>query len=198
LTIETRPEYVTDKNCQYRRTIGVTRVEMGIQSLDDTVLDLNKRGHGIDEIEAGMHRLRQYGFKISTHFMPGLYGSDVHKDLETFQIAYSAPSIKPDEIKFYPTAVIPNTELYELRKAGKYHALDEKELWHVTKLIKEQVIPPYTRIKRLARDFATSEVVAGANTPNLRQLVMQEMERELAHDADKRERLYGRLRASDK
>lgn len=168
---------------------------MGIQSLDDTVLDMNKRGHGTDEIETAMHKLRQYGFKISTHFMPGLYGSDIEKDIETFRIAYSAPSIKPDEIKFYPTAVIPNTELYDLWKAGKYHALDEQELRTITKTIKEQLIPPYTRIKRLARDFATNEVAAGANTPNLRQLVMHEMEHELTDDADKREELYGRLRS---
>lgn len=194
LTIETRPEYVTDANCQYRRELGVTRIEMGIQSLDDTVLTMNKRGHSTDEIERAMHKLRQYGFKISCHFMPGLYGSTVEKDLETFKIAYSAPSLKPDEIKFYPTAVIPNTELYELWKAGKYHALEEKELWHITKMVKQRYIPPYTRIKRLARDFDTNEVVAWANTPNLRQLVMHEMEKEFREDAQMRHAHYGRLR----
>jgi hypothetical protein len=70
LTIETRPEYVTDVNCQYRRSMGITRLEMGVQSLDDTVLDMNKRGHGTKEIFAAMHKLRQYG----SHFLakPGM------------------------------------------------------------------------------------------------------------------------------
>jgi histone acetyltransferase (RNA polymerase elongator complex component) len=166
---------------------------MGIQSLDDTVLDMNKRGHGTSEIEVAMHKLRQYWFKISCHFMPGLYGSTVDKDLETFKIAYSSPSIKPDEIKFYPTAVIPNTELFDLRKAGKYHALNEQELWHITKVVKEQYIPPYTRIKRLARDFDTNEVVAWANTPNLRQLVMNQMEKSFRDNAEVRKAHYHRL-----
>jgi len=196
LTLETRPEYVTDKNCQFWRELWVTRIEMWIQSLDDTVLDMNKRGHGTDEIEEAMHRLRQYGFKISCHFMPGLYGSTVEKDLETFKIAYSAPSIKPDEIKFYPTAVIPNTELYDLRKEGKYHALNEKDLRHITKTVKHQYIPPYTRIKRLARDFDTNEVVAWANTPNLRQMVMNEMEKDFRENAELRAQHYGRVRGN--
>lgn len=197
LTLETRPEYVTDKNCQFWREMWVTRIEMGIQSLDDTVLDMNKRGHGTDEIQQAMHRLRQYGFKISCHFMPGLYGSTVEKDLETFKIAYSAPSIKPDEIKFYPTAVIPNTELYDLWKAGKYHALNEQELWHITKMVKQDYIPPYTRIKRLARDFDTNEVVAWANTPNLRQMVMHEMEKEYRDHPQLRAQHYSRVRGNE-
>lgn len=91
-------------------------MEMGIQSLYDEVLDMNKRGHGVAEIKTAMHKLRQYGFKISTHFMPGLYGSTKQKDINTFKMAYEDPAIKSDEIKFYPTAVIPNTELYDLRK----------------------------------------------------------------------------------
>lgn len=117
LTVETRPEYVTDENCQYWRTLGVTRIEMGIQSLFDDVLDANKRGHSVEQIRIAMHKLRQYAFKVSCHFMPGLYGSTVEKDIATFQMAYDDIWIRPDEQKFYPTAVIPNTELYDLRKS---------------------------------------------------------------------------------
>ncbi len=197
LTIETRPEYVTDVNCKYRRSMGITRLEMGVQSLDDTVLDMNKRGHGTKEIFAAMHKLRQYGFKFSTHLMPGLYGSNEEKDIETFQIAYSTPRVKPDEIKFYPTAVIPNTELYDLYKSGEYKPLTADILERIIRVAKTQIIPPYTRIKRLARDFDTNEVVAGANTPNLRQLVMNEMEKEFDADEHKRAEQYSRLEASD-
>jgi elongator complex protein 3 len=69
LTVETRPEYVTDENCQLWREMGITRLEMGIQSLFDDVLDANKRGHSVQQCREAIHRLRQYGFKISTHFM---------------------------------------------------------------------------------------------------------------------------------
>lgn len=193
LTVETRPEYVTDKNCQYWRSLGITRMEMWIQSLDDGVLDANKRGHGTSEIFAAMHKLKQYGFKISTHIMPGLYQSTYEKDKETFSIAYSSPRVKPDEIKFYPTAVIPNTELYDLYKSWAYTPLEDDNLKRLIYEVKTEIIPPYTRIKRLARDFDTNEVVAWANTPNLRQLVMQEMHHEMSTNIDKSRQQYARL-----
>lgn len=193
LTIETRPEYVTDDNCQYWREMGVTRIEMGIQSLFDEVLDANKRWHSVEQIRVAMHRLRQYAFKVSCHFMPWLYGSTVEKDIATFEIAYTDPWLKPDEQKFYPTAVIPNTELYDLRKSWIYHALSDEELKYITTRVQIDIIPPYTRIKRLARDFDTNEVVAGANTPNLRQLVEIEMDEEYKNSEWLRIAQYGKL-----
>lgn len=195
LTIETRPEYVTNENCRFWRSLGVTRLEMGIQSMDDAVLDANKRGHGTKEILSAMHRVRQRGFKVSTHLMPGLYTSNLVKDLETFQIAYSHRGLKPDEVKFYPTAVIPNTPLYDLFKSGEYKPISEDELKEIIIRTKLEVFPPYTRIKRLARDFDSNEVVAGANTPNLRQLVMDALLKTFAEDATKRAHQYARLRA---
>ena len=78
--------------------------------------EANKRGHDNEAIRKAMHLLRQYGFKVSNHYMPGLYKSTLEKDIETFRIAFATPWIKSDELKFYPTAVIPNTELYEIYK----------------------------------------------------------------------------------
>lgn len=160
LTIETRPEYMTDANCQFRRELGVTRVEMGIQSLDDEVLDLNKRGHSVQQAREACNKLRQYGFKFALHVMPGLYGSDYQKDLKTFKDLYSDPFFKPDEIKFYPTSVIPNTELYELYKQGKYKPLETDDIKKLIRQVFFEVIPPYTRIKRLIRDIPANEIVA--------------------------------------
>ena len=193
LTLETRPEYVTDENCQYRRSLGVTRIEMGIQTLHNDVHEANVRGHDNEAIRLAMHKLRQYGFKISNHYMPGLYTSTPAKDLETFQIAFTTPWIKSDELKFYPTAVIPNTPLYDLYKEWKYEPIKDDDLQHIIKEFKTKIIPPYSRIKRLARDFDTNEVVAGANTPNLRQLVMNDMTKQYAQDQNLREEQYSRL-----
>lgn len=133
---------------------------MGLQSTDDKVLDLNKRGHSVDQARQACHVLRQYGLKFSLHIMPGLYGSDYTKDLKTFQDLYTDPFFKPDEIKFYPTSVIPNTQLHELYKQGKYTPLETED---IKKLIRETfltIIPPYTRIKRLIRDIPANEIVA--------------------------------------
>jgi len=193
LTIETRPEYVTHENCQFWRDVWVTRLEMWIQTLHNDVHEANVRGHDNTAIRNAMHMLRQYAFKVSNHYMPWLYTSTPEKDLETFQIAFATPWIKSDELKFYPTAVIPNTPLYDLFKAGEYQPIQDDDLKHIVRAFKDSIVPPYSRIKRLARDFDTNEVVAGANTPNLRQLVMNAMKKEYAADLTLRKQQYARL-----
>ncbi len=193
LTVETRPEYVTDENCQYRRSLWITRMEMGIQTLHNSVHEANVRGHDNDAITKAMHKLRQYGFKISNHYMPWLYTSTPEMDLETFRVAFEAIAIKSDELKFYPTAVIPNTWLYDLWKSWAYKPIESDDLAMIIRRCKCEIIPPYARIKRLARDFDTNEVVAWANTPNLRQLIMKEMEQEFYTDKEARVQQYQRL-----
>jgi ELP3 family radical SAM enzyme/protein acetyltransferase len=193
LTIETRPEYMTDENCQMRRSRGVTRLEMGLQSMFDDVLDANKRGHSVQQARDAVHKMRQYGFKFSIHFMPGLYGSTIEKDIETFRLAFNDPWIKPDEIKFYPTSVIPNTELYDLYKKGEYTPLAHDDLIRVINDVQSQYIPPYTRIKRLIRDIPETEIVAGSKITNLRQLTDGWMQKKLSDDEEMRRGLYSRL-----
>lgn len=191
--METRPEYVTDTNCQFRRELGVTRIEMGVQSLDEDVLLLNKRGHTVEQARHACHKLRQYGFKISLHVMPGLYGSTYEKDLATFQNLYADPFFKPDEIKFYPTSVIPNTELCRLYKAGKYKPLETED---IKKLIRQtflDVIPPYTRIKRLIRDIPATEIIAGSTITNLSQLMHTQLQKEQNSKKEDRKKFYQRL-----
>lgn len=175
LTIETRPEFVTDQNCRDRRAMGVTRIEMGVQSTDDVVLDLNKRGHHLAEVEKALHKLRQYAFKFSIHIMPGLYGSTVEKDIQTFRDVYGNPYLKPDEIKFYPTSVIPQTELYELYQQGKYQPITTEEISEIIETTFREIIPPYTRIKRLIRDIPATEISAGSNVTNLSQLMHEKL-----------------------
>lgn len=171
LTIETRPEYVTDENCRLWRELGITRLEMGIQSTNDTVLDMNKRWHSVEQCKLACHKLRQYGFKFSVHLMPGLYGSDEEKDLQTFIDIYGDPAFRPDEIKFYPTSVIPNTELYDLYKSGEYKPIETEAIQRIITTTFRDIIPPYTRIKRLIRDIPSTEIVAWSATTNLSQLM---------------------------
>ena len=194
LTIETRPEFVTDQNCSDWRAMGVTRIEMGVQSTDDVVLDLNKRGHHLVEVEKALHKLRQYAFKFSIHIMPGLYGSTLEKDIQTFCDVYTNPYLKPDEIKFYPTSVIPQTELYELYQQGKYQPITTEEISLVIETTFREIIPPYTRIKRLIRDIPATEISAGSNVTNLSQLMHEKLLKKYQKaDPDFRSVFYCRL-----
>ncbi len=193
LTVETRPEYVTDENCQFRRELWVTRIEMGVQSLDEEVLKLNKRGHTVEQARQACHKMRQYGFKFSLHIMPGLYWSDYSKDLKTFKDVYADPFFKPDEIKFYPTSVIPNTQLCRLYNQGKYTPLETKD---IQKLIRETfltIIPPYTRIKRLIRDIPANEIVAWSTITNLSQLMHNQLLKEQKAAPSTRKKFYERM-----
>ena len=179
LTIETRPDLVSHENCKFWRELWVTRVEMWIQSTNDEVLKLNKRGHDVQKIKDAMYIMRQYGLKISIHLMPWLYGSDFKKDIQSFRDIYTDPAFQPDEIKFYPTSVIPNTELYDLYKEWKYTPITTDQILSEIRETFLNIIPPYTRIKRLIRDIPATEISAWSNITNLSQLAHDSLLKEM-------------------
>ena len=179
LTIETRPDLVSYENCKFWRELWVTRVEMWIQSTDDEVLKLNKRWHDVQKIKDAIHIMRQYGLKISIHLMPWLYGSDFEKDIQSFTQIYSDSAFQPDEIKFYPTSVIPNTELYNLYKKWKYTPITTEQILSEIRETFLNIIPPYTRIKRLIRDIPATEIVAWSNITNLSQMAHESLLKEM-------------------
>ena len=179
LTIETRPDLVSHENCKFWRELGVTRVEMWIQSTDDEVLRLNKRWHDVQKIKDAIYIMRQYGLKISIHLMPWLYGSNFEKDIQSFKDIYSNLAFQPDEIKFYPTSVIPNTELYNLYKEWKYTPITTEQILSEIRETFLNIIPPYTRIKRLIRDIPATEIVAWSNITNLSQMAHESLLKEM-------------------
>jgi len=193
LTIETRPEFVNDENCKFWRKLWVTRLEIWVQSMFDSVLAKNKRWHSVEDIRKALHKLRQYGFKFSIHIMPWLYGSSISKDLRTLKKIYSDPFIKPDELKFYPTSVIQNTELYDLYKSWKYKPIQTNEIQKLVKKFWLEIIPPYSRIKRLIRDIPSTEIEAWSNITNLSQIAFQSLIKHLKTKPRKSKKLYSRL-----
>lgn len=193
LTIETRPEYVNDENCREWRELWVTRLEMGVQSLDENVLNANERGHDTQCIKDAIHKLRQYGFKFSIHIMPWLYQATQESDIQTMKEVYADPNIKPDEMKFYPTSVIPNTWLYDLYKSGEYTPITTQEIKNIVEESFENIIPPYSRIKRLIRDIPSTEIESGSNITNLAQLIHQDLKKKYQKDEKTREKFYFRL-----
>jgi elongator complex protein 3 len=173
LTLETRPDYIDDKELLLMRDFGCTRVEIGVQAISDKILEINKRGHGIKEVAEATKRLRQYGFKITYHFMPALPGSTPAKDFKMFEQMFSDERFQPDQIKFYPTVVTKGSLLYKWWKDGKYKPYSDKQLRDL--IIKcKAIVPKYLRIIRLIRDIPGESIEAGNKITNLRQIMQDQ------------------------
>jgi elongator complex protein 3 len=174
LVVETRPDRITPEEVHRLRWLGATKVQLGVQSLDDDILALNRRGHTVAETHRAMRLLRLAGFKIAVHWMPNLMGATPESDLEDFRRLWDDPALRPDELKIYPTALLPDTELYEHWQRGEYQPYEEGTL--VTLLARcKPLIPPYCRVNRLMRDIPAPNIVAGVKKSNLRQIVKQHM-----------------------
>lgn len=170
LTLETRPDYLDDKELWQMRELGCTRVEIGVQAIDDKILKLNKRGHDVKTIAEATKKLKQFGFKVTYHFMPALPGSNPKKDIKMFKELYSDERFQPDQIKFYPTTVVKDSLLYNWWKEGKYKPYTDKELEQVI-IESKKAVPIYTRIIRLIRDIPGESIEAGNKITNLRQVM---------------------------
>ncbi len=174
LVVETRPDCITPEEVHRLRWLGVTKVQLGVQSLDDDILVRNRRGHAVADTRRAMRLLRLAGFKIAVHWMPNLLGATPESDLEDFGRLWDDPAMRPDELKIYPTALLLDTELYDLWQEGAYQPYDEKTL--VELLVRcKTLIPPYCRVNRLMRDIPAPNIVAGVKKSNLRQIVQRQM-----------------------
>jgi elongator complex protein 3 len=165
LVIETRPDHVDPEEIAWLRGLGVTKVQMGAQSFDDRVLELNKRGHGVAETLAATSLLRAAGFKVVLHWMPNLLGATPDSDRADFTKFWD--SYCPDEIKIYPTQLLENAELYEYWLRGEYVPYETEELVDLIADIKPS-IPEYCRVNRVIRDIPSTNVVEGNRRTSLR------------------------------
>jgi elongator complex protein 3 len=174
LVVETRPDCITPEEVRRMRRLGATKVQLGVQSMNDDLLARNRRGHTVAETRRAMRLLRLAGFKIVVHWMPNLLGATPESDLEDFPRLWDDPALRPDELKIYPTSLLPDTELYEHWQRGEYQPYDQETL--VTLLARcKTLIPPYCRVNRLMRDIPAPNIVAGVKKSNLRQIVKRHM-----------------------
>ncbi len=173
LTLETRPDYVTKEELWRMRKLGCTHVQIGVQTLEYEILDLIKRDDSIENIKRATNMLRDFGFKITYHLMPGLPGATSKSDLETFKKLFSDPGFQPDMLKIYPCVVVKSAILYQWYKKGKYKPYKGKTLAKLLINIKKD-IPPYVRINRLIRDIPGNDIVDGNLVTNLRQILHNE------------------------
>ena len=196
LVVETRPDWITPDEIHNLRRLGVTKVQIGVQSLEDDVLTLNKRGHTVAQVRQALGLLRTAGFKLHLHWMPNLYGATLQSDRASFRQFFDDPAIRPDELKIYPCSLIAGTELYQRWLEGDYTPYSEQELVGLLADIKPTV-PPYTRINRLFRDIPAHHIQAGVKVSNLREIVQNELARRGEHCGCIRCREVGRQQVRD-
>lgn len=176
LTVETRPDVFTPEQIDRVMRLGATRVELGVQILDDDVLRGVDRGHGISEVRECTRNCRDRGLKVCYHMMPGLPGSSPDNDLKCFKRVFEDPDFRPDMLKFYPVLVVAGTKLYDMWEAGDYSPYLEADAVPLLSKMKA-VVPEYVRIQRIQRDIPVTEISAGIHKSNIRQLVGDYMQK---------------------
>ena len=169
ITFETRPDWCRREHIDRMLELGVTKVELGVQHVDDAILTVNRRGCTVADAAGANRLLRDAGMKVGFHMMPNLPGSSIEADRRMFETIFSDPRFKPDFLKIYPTLVTPGSEIEDLWKRGEYAPYDEDALIDLVAYAKS-LIPEYTRLSRIQRDIPAKLIVAGSKHSNFRQL----------------------------
>jgi elongator complex protein 3 len=162
LVIETRPLDITPEELRWLRKLGVTKVQMGAQSMDDHILELNQRGHSVADTRRAVALLR----------------ASLDSDREDFSQLWD--DLCPDEIKIYPTQLLANSDLYAYWQRGEYIPYTTEELVELIADIKPD-IPRYCRVNRVVRDIPSVNVVEGNKRTSLRIDVQEELKRRGTH-----------------
>ena len=175
LVLETRPDFVTPKEVLELRKFGATKIQIGIQSLNDKILELNQRDTTRTQIINAVNLIRAGGFKIHAHWMPNLYGSSIEIDKQDYLDLFEI--VKPDELKIYPTSIIKGTLLYKYFNEDKYKPYSNEELIDLLKFCLKNT-PKYCRLTRIIRDIPSNEIEAGNKRTNLRQIIENDLIKE--------------------
>jgi elongator complex protein 3 len=173
LCIETRPDWCGQTEIERMLEFGATRVELGVQTLDDDIYRLVRLRHGVAEVVRATALLREHGFKVYYHWMPGLPGSTPQKDLEMSRMLFDDDRFRPDGLKLYPTMVVQGTELEKWYRDGRYQPYSDETMVNLTIAIKS-IVPKYVRISRVLRDIPSKFIVAGLKD-SLRDIVREKM-----------------------
>ena len=174
LVIETRPDTITPDNLRMFRQLGCTKIQIGIQSTRQEILDANQRQMSVAQIKRAFSLIRLYGFKIHSHLMVNLLGATPEADKQDFKTFVTDPGFLPDEIKLYPCALVSGTQLVQKYREGAWQPYAKDELVDV--LVQDVLAtPPYVRISRIIRDISATDILVGNKHTNLRQMVEQEL-----------------------
>ncbi len=172
LTLETRPDFITKAEIKNFLRLGCTRVEIGVQNLDDAILRKVQRGHGVAESIKAIELLKNAGLKVGTHLMPNLPGATPKSDFKMFEKIFGDENFKPDQIKIYPTVLVAGAGLEKLWRQKKWQPYSDKTLTELLAKIKS-IVPPWVRLTRIIRDIPAESILAGSKLTNLRQILQQ-------------------------
>jgi len=182
MTFETRPDYCKIEDVDRMLKMGVTRVELGVQTIFDNIYEKMERGHTVQDVIDANQILRDSGIKVAMHFMPGLTSSpeevpNPKKDYKMFKEVFNNPNFKPDMLKIYPCLVTKGSKLYEQWKKGKYTPYKDQEAVDLIVKIKK-ILPKWVRTMRIQRDIPAKLIEAGVKKSNLGELVYNQLEEE--------------------
>jgi len=176
-TVETKPDYCKKQHVDWMLDYGVTRVEIGVQTLHEKVYEIVNRGHSFNDVVESFQISKDSGYKIVAHMMPGLPTITPEEDMEDFRRLFSDPSLRPDMLKIYPTLILENTKLYQSYKDHKFVPYSEEDMVKVLTEIKK-IIPRWIRMMRLQREISSDQIIAGPKLGNLRQIVQQNLKKQ--------------------
>ncbi len=158
LCIENRPDNCSVEEIKEMLEFGATRCELGVQILDDEIYRKVNRGHTVQEVVEATKRLKDAGFKIGYHIMPGLPYSNKKLDLEKFKLVFEGKEFRPDQLKIYPCQIVESSPLEKIYKKINYKPYSNEEIVEIIKQIYE-VIPRYCRIMRIMREIPKEKMV---------------------------------------
>ncbi|UCF58600.1 MAG: tRNA uridine(34) 5-carboxymethylaminomethyl modification radical SAM/GNAT enzyme Elp3 [Candidatus Bathyarchaeota archaeon] len=174
VTVETRPDWAREVHVDRMLSLGVTRVELGVQNVFDDVYELVDRGHKVEDVVEATRVLKDSGLKVVYHVMPGLPSSGFERDLEGFRRIFGSSDFKPDMIKIYPCLVLKGTRIYDWWKSGEYEPYSTDEAAELVFEVK-RLVPSWVRVMRVQRDIPAFLIEAGVDRSNLRQLVLRKL-----------------------
>ncbi|WP_296885664.1 tRNA uridine(34) 5-carboxymethylaminomethyl modification radical SAM/GNAT enzyme Elp3 [uncultured Methanobrevibacter sp.] len=174
ITFETRPDYCKKDHINRMLNFGVTRVELGVQTLSDELYTKVKRGHTIADVIKSNQLLRDSAIKVAMHMMPGLFVRQ-KEDLKMFKQLFSDDNFKPDMLKIYPCLVTEGSELYDMWKDGVYSPYTDEEAVDLIVEIKK-ILPKWVRTMRIQRDIPSTLIEAGVQKSNLGELVYNKLD----------------------
>ena len=187
LVFETRPDAITVDSLTHLRKLGATKVQVGIQTLDKTLMEINGRAVSRKRLEESFELLRLFGFKIHAHFMLNLAGATPESDKQDYLNFIHDPSFIPDEVKLYPCVLVEGTGLEKLHTSGEWKPYEDDVL--INTLAHDVIAtPPHMRISRMIRDISAHDIKAGNKKTNLRQLVESKVGEEGLHNREIRMR----------
>jgi elongator complex protein 3 len=173
LTLETRPDFLSEKEIQSFLRLGCTRVEIGLQSIYDEILKKVKRGHDVATTIRAIKLLKKAGLKVGLHVMPNLPGATPESDLKMFQEIFTNPNFCPDQLKIYPTVLTRGTELEKMWREKKWQPYSDETLTDLLIKVKK-IVPKWVRLSRVIRDIPANEILAGSKITNLRQILQKQ------------------------